>query len=530
MSRKFLFIIPPHSDIGQYAKTIRPANGVLPYGVLSIITYVEAYSKEKVIFNILDFNSSKYLYCTKDEMYDFITASIETLKPEIIGISAVFNYLYKYVVNIAKSIKSIQRDIIVIAGGPCALAYYDKILLETPEIDAICCAEGEIPILDLINSRNYIELLRTHPSWITANKIKENVEFKPTFVENLDEIPPINFDIIELNTYSPYRTAFRPDKIEHELCLPIHTTRGCPFNCVFCVASSLHGKKVRTMSAQRVISDVKLMIEKYGMNVLAIEDDQLLIKKDRAKKILKGLSKFHIAIRAEDGLTSSYIDDEMAMLLKNSGMEVVSLAVESGSEYVLKRIIDKPIDLKDIMNAVISLRKYNITINSFLVIGFPEELEEHRLQTIEFIKQVGFDWNIVVCATPFRGSRLYDICAANGYIDKNNFNENMYHASIINTPDFTAEYITKRAYMMNLELNFVNNFRLKIKDFEMAKRRFGDLVNKFPNHAFAHYYLAQALKGLNDEPSIIKRHKDRFMQIVKSEPAWKEYAEYFKLI
>ncbi|MHB8172576.1 MAG: B12-binding domain-containing radical SAM protein [Thermincolia bacterium] len=528
--RKVLFVIPPHAEMGDYAKKMRAATGTVPYGVLSIISYVKAYAKVQVEFKILDFNAATYSSFALDQMDDCLKDTFNAFRPDVVGISVAYNFLCKYVGRIAKGVKNLCGDTIVVAGGACTAAFYDVMLKEIKELDAVCHSEGELPVLELVEADDMRHLINTHQSWLTESKLLAGVMPEVSYIDNLDEIPPIDFDLVDLNLYGAYRSSFRANKEERELCLPIHTTRGCPFNCVFCIAASLHGKKVRAMSAERVISEVKGMVEKYGINVLAIEDDQFLFHKERAKKILTGLADVGLAIRAESGLTISFIDDEMANLLAKAGMEIVHLAVESGSDYVLKEIIDKPIKIEQISTAVENCRKHGILVHSFLVVGFPGEKEEHRQQTLDLINKVGFDWNYITCATPVRGSRLYNICKEKGYINEDSYMENAYYVSIINTEDFTAEYITEKSYLMNLELNFVNNYRLRVKDYTMAKKYFTNISEKYPQHAFAYYYLAQACKGLNEDPQLIKQHEDKFHEIVNSDSEWCEYARYFNLV
>jgi radical SAM superfamily enzyme YgiQ (UPF0313 family) len=530
MSRKMLFIIPPTLHMGEIAQKMRVQNATIPYGVLSIVTYANEYIKRNVEFKILDLNVIPYSKYSLEEQLSCLKKEILNFKPDLVGLSVMYNHMYNYVPVISKTIKEIKSDIVVFAGGCCIMAYYEDLLKECEEIDAISYSEGEIPILDLLEADDFSEILKNHPAWLTKEGLTNGKQPQAVFVENLDDIPAINFGLIDLNLYGKHRSSFRPIKKEHEQCLPISTTRGCPYNCVFCIAGSLHGKKVRKMSPKKVVSDVKNMIDKYGVNVLSIEDDQFLIDNERSKIMLEELSKFNLSIIADSGFTVQLLDDEIANLLKKSGLQTATLAIESGSDYILHEVIDKPLKLESVANAVKSIRDNGLYCHSFLVVGFPGEKEEHRQQTIDFIKKIGIDWCYITCATPVKGSRLYNICMQEGYINKNNFTENAYYQSCINTPDFTAEYITKRAYLMNLELNFVFNYRLRIGDYKNAALYMEHVANKYTEHAFAHYYLSKAYEGLECDKNKIEYHKNRFNDIINYSEEWREYAQYFNLV
>lgn len=516
--------------MGEVALKMRVQNATIPSGVLSIISYVEAKALQKPEFKVIDMNIPPYRHLPFSEALPLAAQHAASWKADIIGLSVMYNHMYKYIQKLTCKLHLECPGAVIVAGGACIMAYYDKILKDCPELDAICFAEGEIPMVDLINATVTSEdFFDNHPAWLTSRSQSAEKKAQPLFVENLDDIPTIDFSILDLSLYASHRTSFRPIKKEHELCLPITTTRGCPFNCVFCIAGSLHGKKVRKMSAERVVSDVQEMISKYGMNVLSIEDDQFLSDRNRAKSMLEGLSKLGISLIADSGFTVSLLDEQTAQLLKQAGLQSAILAIESGSEHVLRNIIDKPIRLDQVPQAVTGIRNSGMYCHAFLVTGFPGETDTHRRETIEFIKKVGIDWSYIGCATPIRGSRLYDICTANNYIDEKIQLDNAFYMSCINTPEYSAEHVTRAAYLMNLDLNFVNNHRLRIGDYKTLALYMNHVLGKYPGHAFARYYASFAYRKLQDNKTA-DIHLEYFHRIILESQEWMEYARMFGLV
>lgn len=529
--KKFLFIIPPNFNLGERAKKRINLLPKIQYGVLSIITYIKAYALKDLDCKVVDMNSRLFSGMKNEDIFTRIKECVLNYQPDIIGINASYNFLLELLCRIATAAREKAPDALIVAGGACTAAYREFILNNCAAIDAICHAEGEIPVLDLVNASDMLDLLQSHRSWITKEKIDMDFTPAPTLIDNLDDIPPMEYEVFgDLEEYRIYHTTIRKNKIENEFCLPIHTSRGCPYNCVFCTAGSLHGKKVRKMSAKRVVADVKRMIGRYGMNCLAIDDDQFLLDRDRAKEILKGIAESRIALRAENGFTIAFIDDEISTLLKKAGLDVACIALESGSDYVLRHVINKPIKLMQVPPAVKSLRDKGLLINASLVIGCPGEKDEHRQETFEYAKKIGFDWCVIHCATPFMGSRLHDICIEKGYIKEESAYENSVFESKISTEDFTADQITKTAYLANLEINFVQNYRMRIGDYETAALYFEHVSSKYPFHAFAHYYLAKAYEGMGKPDTVCKAKLNRFYEIIDNDQEWLEYARHFELI
>ena len=173
-------------------------------------------------------------------------------------------------------------------------------------------------------------------------------------------------------------------------------------------------------AALEVIEDhIKYLVDSYAMNVLTIYDDQLLLNHKRAKEFFRILAKYNLRVETPNGLTAAYIDDEMAALMKAAGMDTVQLAIESGTEHMLRNVIKKPLRLNKVAPVVESLHRNGLFVQGFFVMGIPGEREQDRTETAQFIKDVGLDWGSFSLAAPIRGSELYDICVKNKYIPGN---------------------------------------------------------------------------------------------------------------
>jgi radical SAM superfamily enzyme YgiQ (UPF0313 family) len=430
-----------------------------------------------------------------------------------------------YMEDLAGVAKAVREDSLIVAGGGLPSSASRETLELCPSIDAVCRGEGEIPLAALIDADDKWGLLDMHPSWITRRSMAGGKVAEHSFVQDLDEIPMFRYDLINLDNYNARSIDKRfsdGDKRE----MAIHTSRGCPFSCVFCANPALHGKAVRAMSVARVLDEVRAMKELHGMTVLLIEDDHFFFDKKRAKKILRGLSSLDIRIEFPNGIAVYAIDDEIAALLNKAGASTVALAVESGSDYVLRHLIGKPLKSCMIKEKVALLRKHGVQSHAFIVIGLPGEMPEHRQETVDMLLDVGFDWTHIFCAVPIFGSRLYDICIANGYIEQADFAEHVISKCVITAPGVDPVEIEKTAYEINLRLNFVNNFNLKTGNFDTAIKYFENVTNKYPDHAFGHYFLSKALEGIGELDSA-SNHLNSFRNIVCRDTFWLENADKF---
>lgn len=524
--RRVLFVIPPtHSGIDSIAQNLAQYKEI-PYGLLAIATYVKARAQVDVRFKILDMN----LY--GDPAEQMIESALADFEPDIVGISGLFTSMFNQVNDVSAIIKSLRPQALLVIGGNVSTNCQAELFKYNPHFDAACYSEGEIPMLDLVNAADPRALLDSHQAWITRAKNAAGFHPHASYIENLDDIPPLDFSLLDLPRYD---TRCRNNNPFHNdgrggTRLPFISSRGCPFKCVFCAAGSLSGTKMRYMSPQRFISDVETAVEKYGLTKIVINDDQALLRKDRMKEILAGLSKLNLVLEFPSGLNVKFIDPELARLFKSAGLEIANLAIESGSERVLKDIILKPMKVKDVRPAVNMIRENGLLVHGFFIFGFLGETEEDRQATVDMIKDAGIDWANIYAAAPIRGSRLYEICVEKGLIkgDSDILNTSIYQSGI-QTCDLTPDELARYVYRVNLEVNFVNNHRLLVGDYDIAIGYFENVVNNHPNHAFAHYFLAQALecKGGQEEKAI--RHRQQFESIVACDPVWAQWAKEFSL-
>lgn len=535
--KKVLFIIPPYFNADDYLNKSRAAvlpSFTIPYGILSMESYLKVRCKSGIDMQLLDLNVTLQKLVEDKFEGDYTAVFGEEIErrlcafnPQFVGVSALFNSSNRYIQDIVKVCKDFDPDIITLAGGGLPSAAYKLMLEGCPQLDAICKGEGELPMRDLLDADDPWQIIRAHKSWIAREELAENKIPQHTFIENLDDIPPFDYKGINLDFYNnrsiDKQHAGRPKRE-----MAIHTSRGCPFLCVFCSNPSLHGRDVRTMSVERVVSDVRRMKEEFGMTVLLLEDDHFFNDRDRAKEILRELAALDIRVEFPNGVAVYAIDDEVAELFSKAGVSAVALAVESGSDHVLNNIIRKPLKKRLIRPAVEALRKFNVRSHVFIVIGLPGEQDEHRQETLQMLLDCGFDWVHVYLAMPIYGSRLYDICVEKGYIDNPQSQDFVATKSVIRAPGVDPVKLEAFAYEMQLRVNFVENHNMKTGRYGVPMDYLKNVVSKYPGHAFGHYFLSKCYRATGNE-ALADEHFARFLDICERDDWWRDMAEKYEV-
>ena len=524
MTKKVLMIVLPYLQLSdklktgywgeKYARKNSPSTKMqswpaLPYGALSVATYC----KDVAEIQLID--------CNTDEYYHDSIAMAMVGEPDVVGITMTFDNSYTHLAGILRIVGISPKSIVVI-GGAATIPVYREILDEQKRIDAVCFSDGEIPFRRLLETDDPAGLLLLDPSWVTRYSLLEGIVPKKTVVQNLDDIIELDYSFVNIENYA-MREEFSPlaAGIEQKRFFMV-TSKGCPFACAFCYRSRENDRKMRFASVEKVISHTRFLIENYGMTVLTLCDDQILANMKRAKEIFRQLAQFNIRVECLQGESVAFIDEEMAELMFKAGMRRVVLAIESGSQEILDRMVDKPVDLNKAKETIKILRKHGFWVTAVFVMGFPGETDAHRAETLKWVEEADLDWSTFSAAVPIKGTKLYDMCIEGGYIKPDIRLGDLDFSNYFIGND--AERVSREIYKMNLRCNFVNNYSMRQGDYETAAKAFRHVINMYEGHAFAHHYLAECWKKLDREWRL---ERNRFDVILMNDPKWREYAREF---
>ena len=496
-----------------------------PYGVLTLASYVRRFATNLERVEVLDLNLP-----STESPDAILMQSIAKMEPDIVGFSMSYDVSYSWLQSLAKMVKDHDKEILVVTGGPAVTTAYAEILASCDDVDAACYSEGEVGLKNLIEAENIADAMSEDP-WVTKSKLESKRPTAPQY-DDLDNIIDVDYSLVDSNAYS-MKEAFSPFTRFTELSKQffIVTSRGCPFKCVFCAEPSFHGANMRYASVDRVVEHVAGLKEKYGLGVLTIYDDQILMNRARAKELFTKLAPLDIRIEMPNGVTLSYIDEELATLMKAAGVDTLFLAIEHGSKRVLKDIIKKPIAFSRIKPTVQLLQNAGIFACAFFVIGLPGELRAERLETRDMIYEWGLDWAFFNYATPLRGSELFRLCKENNWIEEKYLPIGAIDMTeyVIRAPGMDKDEIKQTVFDMNLDLNFVNNSSMRRGNLETAYRSFREVVDRHPGQPFAQYFLGKCLEEMRADERKVGACYESYRKIIGSSDTWRNAAKKFGL-
>ena len=376
--KKILFVIPKVQ--ASYAAKLDPHLGV---------AYLTAVLEKKGIeVEIFDF--------ALDYQFSDLVNKVNGFKPDLIGIT-LFSFDF---VNSYKLIDKIKSSGIPLVAGGVHVSSTKEDVLKKTNVDYALYGEAENSILELCEGKeleNIKGLIYRQDEEIITNPPAQ-------LIHDLNEIPFPAWEKFELEKYT-YPQEGR---------LQIATSRGCPYNCVYCAVKLSMGLGFRPRSPENVVGEIEHWYKK-DYTFFEFVDDCFTLDINRAKQICdliiqKGLN---IKWNCANGIRADRVDEELLIKMKKAGCEFVAYGLETGSEKILRRI-KKGITLEKSKETFLLTKKIGLKFAVNFIIGLPEETYEDALMSVELAKEVPADYINFSNMVPYPGTETYQYIKENG--------------------------------------------------------------------------------------------------------------------
>jgi radical SAM superfamily enzyme YgiQ (UPF0313 family) len=280
----------------------------------------------------------------------------ESDEPDLILVTSIMTYWYQGTEEVVKIAREVFPASKIIVGGIYPTLCDDL-------------AEGTLQDADLIVKSNEIEKFY---SYIEAT-FSISLSKKP-LMDDLDALPFPCYDLSD-------SIAF----------VPLLTSLGCAFKCTYCATPYMHPAITRR-SPVSVINEISHW-RRRGVKKYVIYDDSFLYKKEiYAKPLLRSIRElpFAVDIYNPNAINAAFIDEELAMLLANTGFQEVRIGLESANPVTQKGTGGK-VNLKNFERALFFLKKagFNNNVYIYILAGLPFQKWEEVKETIDYVVASG---------------------------------------------------------------------------------------------------------------------------------------------
>jgi anaerobic magnesium-protoporphyrin IX monomethyl ester cyclase len=383
------------------------------------VGYLSSLLKEKghEVFLVFDPKQFDRAYLRSRFLSKFFSRQEENLKkigkikPDLIGFSCV-TANYQWALNFSKKIKNNYRHIPIIFGGVHP-TLVPELTIKEKSVDMVCIGEGEEALLELADNfdKNKINI-RIKNIWFKKDKkiIRNSLR---VLVENLDKYPAPDKGLFYEQLPNSYR-----------LNTSYLSSRGCPFNCTFCGNQQKReiykglGTYIRQKNVENVVEELVDFKNKFGTKHILFGDDIFAINKNWLKKFTK-------LFRKKVGLTFScfvhpqILDLEQAKLLKKAGCTYVWFGIQSGSEEIRKKILNRFEKNEDIARAAKICHQVGLNFMVDHIFDIPFESDKEILEAIKLYNQIRPSMINCYNLLYFPCARIIDYGLKSGNLTKN---------------------------------------------------------------------------------------------------------------
>jgi radical SAM superfamily enzyme YgiQ (UPF0313 family) len=329
----------------------------------------------------------------EENILEVIEEKVKDLKkPYIFGFS-VLTAAYRNALATSKKVKAKYPDCVIVMGGIHPTAMPDEVI-QNDQVDIILRGEGERLMFELYQCIKEGGDLADIPNIYykeNGKVMKNEFVFELVDVNNLPEFP---YDLFA--------------KKEYDLGF-IVSSRGCPYDCIFCSNRITTGKKYRYYPAKRIVNELET-IYSYGKDFVLFLDDNFLVSKKRAYDLISEIKSrgLHEKMTFSFQCRGDNVDYQILKDLFDAGFKSVFFGLETANENLMK-IIKKGETVDDCVRAVLMARDIGYHVSATFIYGLPTETHQDRMDAIQLALDLKLDQVRFNNATPYPGTELYGI-------------------------------------------------------------------------------------------------------------------------
>ncbi len=331
------------------------------FGVQALISYLESKGHEVELIYDPALGDNGYLdipfvnnFLNKIVCNDkLVIEKVVRFNPDLVAFSAITN-LYLPITRLAKKIKKVL-DIPIVIGGIHPTSIPEEVIKDEC-YDALCIGEGEEPLEELLQrlekKQSYTDVKNL---WVRDASGKIHKNNKRPIISTLDILPTA--DKSHFEKYGALTSQ-----------LNIMTTRGCPFECTFCVNSfrnSLYTGEVylRQRSVKNVIDGITELLKIHKFKSIRFHDDVFAFNVKWLRDFRDSYSK-HVNLPFHCNVTPSTAKEEILKLLSEAGCTKISMGVQSGSEKIRTKLLHRKHTDEDIIAAAQRIKKNGMKLSA----------------------------------------------------------------------------------------------------------------------------------------------------------------------
>ena len=379
----------------------------IPYSILSVGSELK---REGYQVRLIDNN----LETLNEKQFDEILRPYQSEDMVFVGISSMIGHQIKEGLSFANKVRNLMPSVPLVWGGPAATILSED-FINSPLVDVVVRRQGERTSVELTNSLSKNGNLESVLGIWFKNGEK--------ILKNLDrEILPKNkFARYDYNLVQTARYLREDEHIGNKVLNHI-SSQGCPFGCGFCSEVALYDRKWNSESLERMMQEVRELVETYGADGIKFYDANFFVNKNRALSFASEVKKNGWNIKwaaSAHPKNLLVLDNDNLRTISESGCSRILIGAESGNNEEL-RYINKNMTTENVLEVARRLGNVGIHGSFTLIVGYPGFPEDNISKTLDFGRKIAsisplHEVKAHVYA-PYPGTPLYQDAIKYGFV------------------------------------------------------------------------------------------------------------------
>jgi anaerobic magnesium-protoporphyrin IX monomethyl ester cyclase len=327
--------------------------------------------------------------------------------PLVVGFSLIFQVFLPQFRKVASRLRAEGITSHFTIGGHFPSLCHDEVLKNFPELDSVVRYEGEETLVDLVDRLLSNRDWRQTPGLAFLNGGRVAESEPRALVQDLDSLP------------YPYR-PFEPQQMGGFPTLPLLASRGCARTCSFCSIHTFYrnapGKVVRVRKPAKVVEEMLYLLQHHHVRVILFQDDDFPLWGPAGRRWADEL----VARMYDAGLVdrmiwkiscrAEYVESELFGKLRDAGLFLVYMGIESGTEQGLK-VLNKEMSVEQNLAAVRTLKELDLNVSYGFMLFDPSSTFESVRENLVFLRNITGDGRAAATFSrmmPYGGTPIRD--------------------------------------------------------------------------------------------------------------------------
>ncbi|MFN7972050.1 MAG: radical SAM protein [Acidobacteriota bacterium] len=330
-------------------------------------------------------------------------------QPDVVGFSAISveaGRTAHWVDFVARH----RPEALRVVGGPYATSSGIDVLTET-KAHVVFRGEAEITFCDFLRRVKDGAPYRDVPG--IAARDDDGKPYQtgaPTIVPDMNALPMPDWDAIRPSDYHAGSSMNLVNA--HRRYASIMTSRGCPYDCIYCHQSM--GQKMRYRDLDLVMAEVRLLYERFGIRELQIVDDIFNVNRKRVLEFCRRIkeSGMKLYFCFPNALRGDLLTEEVLDALRSAGTYMITVAIESGNARI-QEMIKKDLDIAKVAKNVRYADSIGIITKGYFMLGFVTETRAEIQETIDLALGLPLLQASFFTVVPQKSTELFDVTMEN---------------------------------------------------------------------------------------------------------------------